>query len=75
MVVDQSTREWTMHLTLLGNVARSSSVYLSRTNIRYRIQIKRQARKYRTEQNRTFMCKDLYIYTSSYKTFKTTIYT
>jgi len=29
----------------------------------------------RTEQNRNFICKDLYIYTSSYKTFNTTIYT
>jgi len=29
----------------------------------------------RTEQNRNFICKDLYVYTSSYKTFNTTIYT
>jgi len=26
---------------------------------------------FRTEQNRNFICKDLYIYTSSYKTFNT----
>ena len=29
----------------------------------------------RTEQNRKIICKDLYIYTLSYKTFNTTIYT
>ena len=29
----------------------------------------------RIEQNRNVICKDLYIYTSSYKTFNTTIYT
>jgi len=29
----------------------------------------------RTEQNRNYICKDLYIYTSSYKTVDTTIYT
>ena len=28
-----------------------------------------------TQQNRNFICKDLYIYTSSYKTFNTTLYT
>ena len=34
-----------------------------------------QYQLYRTEQNRNFICKELYIYTSSYKTFNTTIYT
>ena len=29
----------------------------------------------RAEQNRNFICKDVYIYTSSYKTFNPTIYT
>jgi len=28
-----------------------------------------------TEQNRNVICKDFYIYASSYKTFNTTIYT